>query len=92
MSLALALSSISMSSQNVASSLLAKGYRNTMGGSTRVMSRLRASASSRVNTVSVDVRFRRFVVDASMMRCLPTKSLRLASSTRLPPFSALGSD
>src|SRR5688500_15948800 len=38
------------------------------------MSRLRFSASKRANTVSVELRFRRVYVEASTIRCRPTKS------------------
>src|SRR4029077_6687066 len=40
--------------------------------------------SRSVKTVSVDVRFRRLIVDASTIRCRPTKSPRCPSSMSQP--------
>src|SRR5215471_21197056 len=48
------------------------------------MSRFRASASRSVKTVSVDVRLRRLIVEASTIRCRPTKSPRCTSSMSQP--------
>src|SRR5262249_52016713 len=42
------------------------------------------SASRRVKTVSVDVRLRRLIVEASTIRCRPTKSPRCTSSMNQP--------
>src|SRR5919108_409767 len=84
---ALVESSRSMSSQNAAISSLANGYRHTIGGSTAVISRLRFRASKSANTVSVELRFRRVYVEASTIRCRPTKS-SLRSSMREPPDAA----